>query len=83
MADTAEILAEILRRELGSERVLAPDRPAGAAGDAGRLAAYGRDESGVPPHTPDCAVLCASREQVEIVLRLALEHRVPVTPRGA
>jgi glycolate oxidase len=78
-------IAEILGRALGSEHVLTPDgqAPDGGAPDSGRLAIYGRDESGVPPHAPDCVVLCANREQVEIVLRLALEHRVPVTPRGA
>ena len=77
MADVMKIW-EILSRELGAERVL----HAGSTG-ASRLASYGRDESGTPPHPPDCVVLCEDRRQVEIVLRLALEHRVPVTPRGA
>ena len=32
---------------------------------------------------PDAAVLCESRAEIELVLRLAAEHRIPVTPRGA
>jgi glycolate oxidase len=66
----------LLQREFGSELVLLP-------GDD-RLEPYGRDESPLPQHfPPDCAVLCTSAEMVATVLRLAAEHRVPVTPRGA
>jgi glycolate oxidase len=65
---------ELFTRELGRERVLrAPDE----------LEAYGRDESGLGVFPPDAAVLCESRAQIELVLRLAAEHRIPVTPRGA
>ncbi|HRC57300.1 MAG: FAD-binding protein [Myxococcales bacterium] len=69
-------IGEILRRELGSERVL-------LRGDD-RLEPYGRDESPLPQvFPPDCAALCDDAEQVATVLRLCAEHRVPVTPRGA
>jgi glycolate oxidase len=69
-------IAEILRRELGSDHVL-------GAGDE-RLEPYGRDESPLPQFfPPDCAALCSDAEMVATVLRLCAEHRVPVTPRGA
>ncbi|WP_428267084.1 FAD-binding oxidoreductase [Haliangium sp.] len=71
-------IGERLARELGAARVLRPD-----TADAERLAPYGRDESGLGPYPPDCVVLCSERAEVELVLRLAAEHRVPVTPRGA
>ena len=47
------------------------------------LEAYGRDESGLGVFPPDAAVLCESRAEIELVLRLAAEHSIPVTPRGA
>jgi glycolate oxidase len=69
-------ISDILIRELGSELVI-------PRGDD-RLEDYGRDESPLPQFYPaDCAVLCQSTEQVASVLRIAAEHKVPVTPRGA
>jgi len=68
-------IGEILARELGAGSVLLPGTE--------RLQDYGRDESHLGSYPPDCAALCASREEVAAVLRLAAEHRVPVTPRGA
>ena len=66
-------VAELLSRELGTDRVLrTPDT----------LEAYARDESGRGVFPPDAAVLCESRAEIELVLRLAAEHAVPVTPRG-
>jgi glycolate oxidase len=65
---------QLLTSELGPERVIR---------DEERLEAYGRDESPFGPFPPDAAVLCDSVEQVRLVLRLAAEHKVPVTPRGA
>jgi glycolate oxidase len=66
-------IAELLSRELGGTRVLrAPEA----------LQPYGRDESGRGVFPPDAAVLCDSRAEIELVLRLAAEHGVPVTPRG-
>src|SRR3954468_3164838 len=65
---------ELLSRELGRERVLrAPEA----------LEVYSRDESRLGVFPPDAAVLCESRAEIELVLRLAAEHGVPVTPRGA
>lgn len=64
----------LLARELGDDKVLrAPER----------LDDYARDESGLGPFPPDCAVLAASADEVALVLRLAAEHKIPVTPRGA
>lgn len=68
-------IGNILERELGAKSVL-------RAGDE-RLQDYGRDESHLGFFPADCAALCESREQVASVLRLAAEHGVPVTPRGA
>ena len=68
-------VAELLSRELGGARVLRPDSE--------QLADYGRDESPCGEFPPDCAVLCDSAEEVALVMRLAAEHKVPVTPRGA
>jgi glycolate oxidase len=65
---------EVLTRELGADRVLR---------GAGALEPYGRDESGLGFFPPDAAVLCQSRAEVELVLRFAAAHRIPVTPRGA
>ena len=65
---------ELLTRELGRERVLRTPEA---------LETYGRDESGLGFYPPDAAVLCESRAEIELVLRVAAEHRIPVTPRGA
>ena len=66
-------VAELLSRELGGDRVLRTPE---------KLEAYARDESGRGVFPPDAAVLCDSRAEIELVLRLAAEHKVPVTPRG-
>ena len=65
---------ELFARALGADRVLRDEQA---------LDTYGRDESGLGRFPPDAAVLVRSREEIELVLRLALEHRIPVTPRGA
>ena len=64
---------ELLSSELGAARVLR---------DAESLERFAVDESGLGRFPAECAVLPESREEVELVLRLAAEHRVPVTPRG-
>ncbi len=49
-----------------------------------RLDDYGRDESPLPEFfPPECAVLVDSVDQAAAVLRICLERKVPVTPRGA
>ena len=69
-------IAGILERELGAGAIIGPGHE--------QLDDYGRDESPLPEFfPPECAVLVESTEQAAIVLRLCLEHRVPVTPRGA
>ena len=69
-------IAAVLERELGADAIIGPGHE--------RLDDYGRDESPLPEFfPPECAVLVDSTEQAAIVLRLCLEHRVPVTPRGA
>jgi len=69
-------IVAILERELGSGAVIGPGHE--------RLDDYGRDESPLPEFFPPvCAVLIDSTEQAAAVLRLCLEHKVPVTPRGA
>ncbi len=65
---------ELMARELGAGRVLR---------DEAALDVYATDESRLGRFPPDAAVLARSREEIEIVLRLAAEHRIPVTPRGA
>jgi glycolate oxidase len=65
---------DLLTRELGPRRVVR---------DAERLETYARDESGLGPYPPAAVVLCESADEVALTLRLAREHRVPVTPRGA
>jgi glycolate oxidase len=66
----------VLQRELGSSAVIGPGHD--------KLEDYGRDESPLPDFwPPDCAVLFESTEQAAAVLRICLERKVPVTPRGA
>ncbi|MDB4969977.1 MAG: linked oxidase domain protein [Myxococcales bacterium] len=65
---------ELLSTELGSHKVVR---------DEERLERFLVDESGLGRFPAECAVLAESRAEVELVLRLAQEHRVPVTPRGA
>ena len=69
-------IVAILERELGRDAVIGPGHE--------RLEDYGRDESPLPElHVPLCAAVVESTEQASAVLRLCLEHEVPVTPRGA
>jgi glycolate oxidase len=70
------VIAEILERELGAERVIGQGNE--------QLEDYGRDESPLPQfYPPECAVLVESTEQAAAVLRICAERNVPVTPRGA
>jgi glycolate oxidase len=65
----------LLEKELGSNKVI-------LRGDD-RLDDYSHDESYFGRFPPDAAVLCDTVEEVGLVLRLAQEHKIPVTPRGA
>ena len=67
-------VTDLFERELGRARVLkGPEK----------LEPYGRDESGLGRFPPECAVLCESADEVALVLRVAAERKIPVTPRGA
>ncbi|HVK82731.1 MAG TPA: FAD-linked oxidase C-terminal domain-containing protein [Kofleriaceae bacterium] len=69
-------IVSVLERELGAKAVVGPGNE--------RLETYGRDESQLIDFFPPvCAALVESTEQAAAVLRLCLEHEVPVTPRGA
>ncbi|MFI5290849.1 MAG: FAD-binding oxidoreductase, partial [Polyangia bacterium] len=50
--------------------------------DEERLERFLVDESGLGRFPAEAAVLAESRAEVELVLTLCAEHRVPVTPRG-
>ena len=50
--------------------------------DPSTLEAHAGDWSGADPVLPDLVVRPGSTTEVATVLRLANEHRVPVTPRG-
>jgi glycolate oxidase len=67
-------VTQLLIAELGPQKVLR---------DEDRLEAYATDQSGLGRFPPECAVLARSAEEVQLVLRLAAEHKIPVTPRGA
>jgi glycolate oxidase len=69
-------IANVLARELGAGAIIGPGHE--------RLDDYGRDESPLPEYFPPaCAVLVESTAQAAAVLRICLERKVPVTPRGA
>ncbi len=65
---------ELLSRELGPHKIVR---------DEERLERFLVDESGLGRFPAECAVLAESHDDVVAVLRLAREHRVAVTPRGA
>jgi len=51
--------------------------------DEETLKKYSGDESWMPPRMPDWVVKVKSTEEVQKVVRLANEHRVPVVPRSS
>mgnify|MGYP002478538589 FL=1 len=60
--------------------------PDGVIADPDELLVYeydGSDEAFAGNHRPDVAVLPTSAEQVQAVVRFAVEHSIPITPRGA
>src|SRR5262249_27518890 len=74
MAMALSDVTTLLEKELGASRVVR---------NAENLEKYSVDESGLGPYLPDCAVVCHEAAEVALVLKLASEHRIPVTPRGA
>jgi glycolate oxidase len=72
----SDSIVGVLERELGADAIIGPGHE--------KLDDYGRDESPLPEfYPPECAVLCSTRDEVSAVLRICLERKVPVTPRGA
>jgi glycolate oxidase len=69
---TAQIL-DLLEAIVGEKYVIFEARD---------LEKYGQDETEDLKMPPDMAVLPASEEEVARIMRLASEHRIPVTPRG-
>jgi len=51
--------------------------------DPAALAGYSRDQSECPAGRPDIVVLVESAEELEGVARVAIEHKIPLTPRVA
>lgn len=66
-------LVDRLRAVVGPVHVLVAD---------GDVEPYARDATPLFRARPDAVVLPASTAEVSAVLRLATEHRIPVTPRG-
>ncbi|MBI3271317.1 MAG: FAD-binding oxidoreductase [Planctomycetes bacterium] len=67
----ADALASLLAEKLGPGQVLR---------DADTLRRYGEDLTEVPGHPPDLVVRAHSTADVQAVVRIANEHRVPVVP---
>ncbi len=68
-------LADFLRSRLGVGAHVIDDSDA--------LAPYAHDESGIGRFVPTCAVQARHAEDVQAVLAVSRERRVPVIPRGA
>lgn len=68
---TAEVIDRIRQAVGGKALVLDPEK----------LKEFGKDAT-EQHHTPELAVEAESVEQVQALMRLATEHRFPVTPRG-
>jgi glycolate oxidase len=76
VSDSGSDIVRVLERELGAGAIIGPGHE--------QLDDYGRDESPLPEfYPPACAALVESTEQASAVLRICLERKVPVTPRGA
>ncbi|HMT90471.1 MAG TPA: FAD-binding oxidoreductase [Dermatophilaceae bacterium] len=63
-----------LRSIVGADHVLVTD---------GDVEPYARDATPLFRSRPGCVVLPATTSEVSQILRLATEHGIPVTPRGA
>jgi glycolate oxidase len=74
MTKVTDRFISLLEEHLGKSAVVS---------DPDIMEPYGRDESVDGPYPPDVVLRPQTPEQVRVALRLATEHRVPVTPRGA
>jgi glycolate oxidase len=70
----AEPLARLFAAALPQDRVVA---------DPAALAVFARDQSECPEGLPEIALLVESAEELQRVARVAIEHRIPLTPRVA
>ena len=71
---TPERLAALLEGAIPRDRILVDD----AARDA-----YSRDQTECPEGRPDAVVLVENAEELQAIVRLAIEHLFPLTPRVA
>jgi FAD/FMN-containing dehydrogenase len=72
--NVCETIPKELEGIVGKENVLADDAT---------LEHYAKDESWAPPKRPDWVVRAKSAEEVQEIVRLANQHRVPVVPRSS
>lgn len=77
MAETVKVCNEITK---GLEECVGK---AGVLTDDKTLDAYSRDESWGEPRRPDWVVRAGSTDQVQKVVQLANQHKVPVVPRSS
>lgn len=56
--------------------------PGNIVSEPGERERFASDKSGLGPYQPSLAVLPTTEAEVEAVLRLAAEEKIPVTPRG-
>ena len=61
-------------------RLVAEDRFSTRAAD---LDAAAHDESSLPPSRPQAVVWPVSTEEVRRIVEVAVDHRLPITARGA
>jgi len=71
-----DTVVDELRRIVGERNVFV---------DSEKLEAYSHDETPRErySHLPEVVVLPSSAQEISSVMKLAVEHRIPVTPRGA
>ena len=70
MSDVYEVLQKIVGKDYVSSR-------------AEERYFYGRDPGLMPPHEPDYVVMPKTTEEVQEIIKLANNEKVPVTPKGA
>ncbi len=74
MIETNDAIAKKLAAILGKEHVTT---------DPDKIAFYGRDQSFSPDRRPHCIVFPENTDEVQAVVKLAGEHRLPVVPRSS
>lgn len=74
MRQTSNSIVSQLRSAVDPQRITT---------DPDRLAAYSQDQSFTPRRHPHCVVFPESTDEVQGIIKLANEHRVPVVPRSS